>query len=144
MRSAVSHFCDWLMDQGLLIPPAFDTFTVPKILVSGGSKQTSYPPDNPYFHAFFLLLPLPAGFFYAGNLPFIRQFTEANPAEAELAQDGVRPSAPLTPVVGSHFEFRFALGFGDHRFFGQWIPLLCCLGNVTFYCLRKGMPCWRW
>src|SRR5919205_1694984 len=42
---------------------------------------------------------LPARFRYPGDLAFVRQLPEADPAQPELPVVPVRPAAPLAPVV---------------------------------------------
>jgi hypothetical protein len=50
---------------------------------------------------------------HARNQTAIRQFAETNPAQAELAIHGSRPTAQFTTSVVARAEFRFALRLGD-------------------------------
>src|SRR3954462_3456004 len=57
----------------------------------------------------------PARLADAGDLALERQLAEANPAHAELADEGARPTAALATVVAPHLELRLALGLLDQR-----------------------------
>jgi hypothetical protein len=54
---------------------------------------------------------LPAGFDHAGDLPLAGQRSEANTADAELADVAAGPPAPLTAMVFAYLKFRFLLLF---------------------------------
>src|SRR3954451_10166880 len=65
---------------------------------------------------------LPAGLGHAGELPRVRHLPEADAAQAELAEDRVRPAATLAAGVAAHLELRLAGRLVDqsllgHRFF---------------------------
>src|SRR5687767_13134114 len=49
---------------------------------------------------------LPAGLAHAGELPGVRHLAQADPAQAELAEDGVRTTAPLATGVATDGELR--------------------------------------
>src|SRR3954454_7997294 len=51
---------------------------------------------------------LPAGLLHAGELPGVRHLPQADPAQAELAEDRVRTSAPLAAGVATDRELRLA------------------------------------
>src|SRR6266545_489669 len=59
--------------------------------------------------------PSPARLGDAGQLAGVGELAHADPAEAELAQEGSRPPAALAAVVGPHLELGGALGLGDQR-----------------------------
>src|SRR5690606_40368337 len=50
-----------------------------------------------------------------GDLPLQGHLSEADPADAELADEGARPAAPLAAVVAAHLELGLALGLLDQR-----------------------------
>src|SRR4029450_2399495 len=58
-------------------------------------------------------LPLPARLGDAGQLAGVGELAHADPAQAELAQDGPWPAAALAAGVAAHLELRGALGLGD-------------------------------
>jgi hypothetical protein len=60
------------------------------------------------------LLALPACFFHARDLTFVRKFSEADTADAIFAEIGVRSSADFAPVIGTGGKFRRTLLFIDH------------------------------
>src|SRR6266516_3495571 len=68
--------------------------------------------------------PLPARLGDAGQLAGMGELTHADPAQAELAQDGPGPAAALAARVGPHLELGGALLLRDQR-------LLCHLLVVT-------------
>src|SRR3954451_15765599 len=50
--------------------------------------------------------PSPAGLAHAGELPGVGHLPQADPAEAELAEDRVRTAAPLAAGVTADLELR--------------------------------------
>jgi len=64
---------------------------------------------------------LPAGLHHAGDLSVKSQFPETDPAYSKIPHESARPSTAMTPVMLSHLEFRFFLGFFKKRLSGQTI-----------------------
>src|SRR5436190_7292800 len=56
---------------------------------------------------------LPARFGHAGDLAFVREVAQADPAEAELLVDRARPATAIAARVLAHLEARLALGLRD-------------------------------
>src|ERR1700754_2834023 len=65
-------------------------------------------------------LPSPAGLGHAGQLSRVRQLAQAHPAEAELAEDTVRPAAAAAAGVSPNLELGLALLLVDERFLRHW------------------------
>src|SRR5690348_3832966 len=67
---------------------------------------------------------LPAGLAHAGQLPGVGHLPEADPAEAELAVDGVRATAPLAAGVRADGELGLAVRLVDQSLLGHRCLLL--------------------
>jgi len=52
---------------------------------------------------------LPAGLAHSGDLAFISQLAETNPANAIFAERGMRPAAEIATGICAGRKFRFAL-----------------------------------
>ena len=72
-------------------------------------------------HSFasFAIALLPACFLHAGDLTFVRQLSEADTANAVLAQISVRATADFASVVRSGGIFRRSCLLNLHRCFGR-------------------------
>src|SRR3954468_17678596 len=66
---------------------------------------------------------LPAGLADAGELPRVRHLPQADPAQAELAEDRVRTTAPLATGVSANLELRLAVRLLDQSLLGHWFLL---------------------
>src|SRR6476619_5177818 len=66
---------------------------------------------------------LPAGLADAGELPGVRHLPQADPAQAELAEDRVRTSAPLATGVSADGELGLAVRLLDQSLLGHWFLL---------------------
>src|SRR4051812_27270258 len=62
---------------------------------------------------------LPAGLADAGELPGVRHLPQADPAQAELAEDRVRATAPLATGVSADRELGLAGRLVDQRLLGH-------------------------
>src|SRR3954468_20257671 len=62
---------------------------------------------------------LPAGLAHAGQLPGVGHLPQADPAEAELAEDRVRAAAPLAAGVAADRELGLAGRLVDQRLLGH-------------------------
>ena len=69
-------------------------------------------------------LILEARLSHAGDLALVRQLTEADTADAVVAQVSVGSTADLAAVVLAGGELRLALLLEDHRFLSHVIILL--------------------
>src|SRR5690349_15010819 len=67
---------------------------------------------------------LPRGLADAGQLPGVGHLPQADPAQAELAVDGVRAAAPLAAGVGTHRELGLAVRLVDQSLLGHRSLLL--------------------
>src|SRR3954468_24376291 len=63
--------------------------------------------------------PSPAGLADARQLAGVRHLPQADPAQAELAEDRVRATAPLAPGVAADRELRLAGRLVDQRLLGH-------------------------
>jgi hypothetical protein len=72
--------------------------------------------------ALFLLFS-PTGFYHPGDLPFKRQFSEADAAQPKIPHKTPRPSTTITSIVLAHAKFRFPLGFFNQTRLSQLISL---------------------
>ena len=70
-----------------------------------------------------LFAALPGRFGNAGDLALERQTAEAEAAQAELAQEGARPSADAATVAVLGRELGFLVCLGN----------LCCCGHIPQY-----------
>src|SRR4051794_8346923 len=62
---------------------------------------------------------LPAGLAHAGQLPGVGHLPQADPAQAELAEDRVRAAAPLAAGVAADRELGLAGRLVDQRLLGH-------------------------
>src|SRR6059058_2168027 len=70
---------------------------------------------------------LPARLRHAGNRALVRQFAEADPAEAELAEDRARTAAPVAARVVAHLVLLGSPLFDDERRLRHY----CCLPSPS-------------
>src|SRR5690242_19904632 len=63
------------------------------------------------------VLSLPARLRHAGNRALVRELAEADPAEAELAEDRARAAAPVAARVVAHLELLWSPLLDDERRF---------------------------
>src|SRR3954463_8830173 len=63
--------------------------------------------------------PSPAGLAHAGELPRVGHFPQADPAQAELAEDSVRTAAPLATGVRANGELGLAVRLLDQSLLGH-------------------------
>src|SRR5918993_2267528 len=90
------------------------------IVMSGTSSSGWFPRGGP--------VPLrgrvrsPRALLDTGQLAAMGHVPEADPAQAELAVDGLGPPAPLAPGVGADAELRLA----------SLLDLECCLCHASF------------
>src|SRR5688572_1455910 len=86
-------------------------------------------------------LSSPARLADPGDLSLQGHLTEADPAQAELADEGARPAAAAATIVASHLELRLALGLLDQALLGH-----ACLSLLVRRCyggpLRGTMLCY--
>src|SRR6476646_4287858 len=66
---------------------------------------------------------LPAGLADAGELPCVRHLPQADPAQAELAEDRVRTTAPLATGVSADGELGLAVRLLDQSLLGHFLLL---------------------
>src|SRR5262245_41099629 len=66
-----------------------------------------------------MIVSSPARLAHAGDLPLQGHLTEADPADAEFADEGARPTAALATVVAAHRELRLTLGLLDQALLGH-------------------------
>src|SRR4051794_39348385 len=66
-----------------------------------------------------VVVRLPAGLADAGQLAGVGHLPQADPAEAELAEDGVRAAAPLAAGVAADRELGLAGRLVDQRLLGH-------------------------
>src|SRR5215216_6444314 len=86
---------------------------------------------------------LPAGLADAGELPRVRHLPQADPAQAELAEDRVRATAALAAGVAANLELRLAVRLLDQSLLGHWFLLPAQRMVVTTGTPAKGKPRWR-
>ena len=67
---------------------------------------------------------LPRGLLHAGDLAFVSQLTEADTADAVVAQIGVGTAADLAAVVAAAGELRLSLLLQNHRSLSHLLFLL--------------------
>jgi hypothetical protein len=67
--------------------------------------------------------PLPAGLAHAGEFSGVGHLPQADPAEAELAEDRVRTTAPLATGVSADGELGLAVRLLDQSLLGHWFLL---------------------
>src|SRR3954463_2857466 len=80
--------------------------------------------------------PSPAGLAHAGQLPGVGHLPQADAAQAELAEDRVRPPAPLAAGVAADRELRLAGRLVDQTLLGPLPPASCPLSGS--YSRRSG------
>src|SRR4051812_41016036 len=73
--------------------------------------------------------PSPAGLAHAGELPGVRHLPQADPAQAELAEDRVRPTAPLAAGVAADRKLGLAGRLVDQSLLGH-LSLVSCPGSA--------------
>src|SRR3954453_4262015 len=78
--------------------------------------------------------PSPAGLAHAGELPRVGHLPQADPAQAELAEDRVRPAAPLASGVAADRELGLAGRLVDQSLLGH---LRCLLPRLSGSCSRR-------
>src|SRR4051794_14836693 len=89
---------------------------------------------------------LPAGLAHAGELPGVRHLPQADPAQAELAEDRVRTTTPLAAGVAADRKLRRAGRLVDKSLLGHlwvsWILLRRPRQRVAFTTVwpAKGKP----
>src|SRR3954447_255314 len=101
--------------------------------------------------------PSPAGLAHAGQLPGVGHLPQADAAQAELAEDRVRPPAPLAAGVAADRELRLAGRLVDQSLLGHLSLVSCPLsGSYSRRSGRRGGPradgaardpprrSWRW
>src|SRR4051812_47694162 len=87
---------------------------------------------------------LPAGLAHARELPGVSHLPQADPAQAELAEDRVRTPAPLATGVPADRELRLAGRLVDQSLLGHGGCLLPAQRMVvTTGWPAKGNPSWR-
>src|SRR5919205_1488090 len=77
---------------------------------------------------------LPGTLADARQLAGVRHLPQADPAQAELAEDRVRATAPLAPGVAADRELRLAGRLVDESLLGH---LLCLLPRLSGSCSRR-------
>ena len=65
---------------------------------------------------------LPGGLLHAGDLALVSQLTEADTADAVVAQVGVGTAADLAAVVSAGGELGLLLLLQDHRLLSHFLP----------------------
>src|SRR5215203_5251769 len=85
----------------------------------------------------------PAGLAHARELPDVSHLPEADPAQAELAEDGVGATAPLAAGVPTDRELRLAGRLVDQSLLGHGCLLPAQRMVVTTGWPAKGKPSWR-
>src|SRR3954470_12722541 len=78
---------------------------------------------------------LPAGLGDAGQLAAVRHLPEADPAQAELAEDGARTPTTRAPGVGAHGVLGLPARFGDQSLLRHQFSL-----NGKPRCRRSARP----
>src|SRR3954454_24002618 len=79
--------------------------------------------------------PSPAGLAHARELPGVRHLPQADPAQAELAEDRMRPAAPLAAGVAADRELRLAGRLVDQSLLGHVSG--CLLPRLSGSCSRR-------
>src|SRR3954464_7762568 len=79
--------------------------------------------------------PSPAGLAHARELPGVGHLPQADPAQAELAEDRVRPAAPLAAGVAADRELRLAGRLVDQSLLGHVSG--CLLPRLSGSCSRR-------
>src|SRR3954469_21321910 len=77
---------------------------------------------------------LPAGLAHAGHLAGVGHLPQADPAQAELAEDRVRATAALAAGVAADRELRLAGRLVDESLLGH---LCCLLPRLSGSCSRR-------
>src|SRR3954453_10325183 len=80
------------------------------------------------------VLRLPAGLAHAGQLAGVGHLPQADPAQAELAEDRVRATAALASGVAADRELRLAGRLVDESLLGH---LCCLLPRLSGSCSRR-------